>query len=79
MEFKAFVKKGKIANLTLGKETISGTLSTDGLVDGTARPGAVGLERTRAGDRIEDRRQEGRAHQRGIAGRRVMMCCRYDS
>jgi cell division protease FtsH len=30
-EFKALVKKGKVANLTLGKETISGTLSTDGL------------------------------------------------
>ena len=30
-EFKALVKKGKVANLTLGKETIGGTLSTDGL------------------------------------------------
>ena len=30
-EFKALVKKGKVANLTLDKETISGTLSTDGL------------------------------------------------
>ncbi len=30
-EFKALVKKGKVANLALGKETISGTLSTDGL------------------------------------------------
>ena len=30
-EFKALVKKGKISNLTLDKQTISGTLSTDGL------------------------------------------------
>ena len=30
-EFKALAKKGKISNLTLDKETISGTLSTDGL------------------------------------------------
>src|SRR3989442_2099305 len=30
-EFKALAKKGKVSNLTLDKETISGTLSTDGL------------------------------------------------
>jgi cell division protease FtsH len=30
-EFKALVRKGKVANLTLGKETIGGTLSTEGL------------------------------------------------
>jgi cell division protease FtsH len=30
-EFKALVNKGKVTALTLGKETISGTLSTDGL------------------------------------------------
>ena len=30
-EFKALVKKGKVSNLTLDRETISGTLSTDGL------------------------------------------------
>jgi cell division protease FtsH len=29
-EFKALVKTGKVANLIVGKETISGTLSTDG-------------------------------------------------
>jgi hypothetical protein len=29
-ELKAFVKKGKIANPTIGKETIGGTLSADG-------------------------------------------------
>jgi cell division protease FtsH len=29
--FKALMKHGKVANLTLGKETISGTVSTDGL------------------------------------------------
>jgi cell division protease FtsH len=30
-EFKALAKKGKVSNLTLDKETISGTLSSDGL------------------------------------------------
>ena len=30
-EFKALAKKGKVSNLTLDRETISGTLSTDGL------------------------------------------------
>jgi cell division protease FtsH len=30
-EFKGLVRKGKVANLTLGKEAISGTLSTDAL------------------------------------------------
>jgi cell division protease FtsH len=30
-EFKALVKGGKVANLILGRDTISGTLSTDGL------------------------------------------------
>jgi cell division protease FtsH len=30
-EFKALVSKGKVTALTVGKETISGTLSTDGL------------------------------------------------
>jgi cell division protease FtsH len=30
-EFKTLAKKGKVSNLTLDKETISGTLSTDGL------------------------------------------------
>src|SRR6266540_5171994 len=30
-EFKALAKNGKVSNLTLDKETISGTLSTDGL------------------------------------------------
>src|SRR5256885_1697438 len=30
-EFKALAKKGKVSNLILDKETISGTLSTDGL------------------------------------------------
>jgi cell division protease FtsH len=30
-EFKALVNKGKVTALTVGKETISGTLSTDGL------------------------------------------------
>src|SRR5712692_832511 len=30
-EFKALAKKGKVSNLTLDKETISGTLSPDGL------------------------------------------------
>src|SRR3989449_3934894 len=30
-EFKALAKKGKVSNLTLDKETISGTLSMDGL------------------------------------------------
>src|SRR6266446_9222575 len=30
-EFKALAKKGKVSNLTLDKQTISGTLSTDGL------------------------------------------------
>jgi cell division protease FtsH len=30
-EFKALAKKGKVSNLTLDKETVSGTLSTDGL------------------------------------------------
>ena len=30
-EFKALAKKGKVSNLTLDKETISGTLATDGL------------------------------------------------
>ncbi len=30
-EFKALARKGAVANLTLGKETISGTLSTGGL------------------------------------------------
>ena len=30
-EFKALVKKGKVSNLTLDKQTISGTLSPDGL------------------------------------------------
>src|SRR6266850_384878 len=30
-ELKALAKKGKVSNLTLDKETISGTLSTDGL------------------------------------------------
>src|SRR5882672_4127215 len=30
-EFKALAKKGKVSNLTLDKETISGTLSADGL------------------------------------------------
>ncbi len=30
-EFKALAKKGKVSNLTLDKETVSGTLSTDGI------------------------------------------------
>src|SRR2546425_7434981 len=30
-EFKALAKKGKVSNLTLDRETVSGTLSTDGL------------------------------------------------
>src|SRR5947207_3657241 len=30
-EFKALAKKGKVSNLTLDKETISGTLSAEGL------------------------------------------------
>jgi hypothetical protein len=30
-EFRALAKKGKVSNIALGKETISGTLSTDGL------------------------------------------------
>jgi cell division protease FtsH len=30
-EFKALVKKGKVGNLALGRETIRGTLSIDGL------------------------------------------------
>ena len=30
-EFKALAKKGKVSDLTLDRETISGTLSTDGL------------------------------------------------
>jgi len=30
-EFKALAKKGKVSNLTLNRETINGTLSTDGL------------------------------------------------
>src|SRR6266850_6987561 len=30
-EFKALAKKGKVSNLTLERETISGTLSTEGL------------------------------------------------
>src|SRR4030095_9635707 len=29
-EFKALAKKGKVSNLTLDRESISGTLSTDG-------------------------------------------------
>jgi cell division protease FtsH len=44
-EFKTFVKRGKVSNLTVGKETISGTLSTDG-ADGpfvTARVDDPGL------------------------------------
>jgi cell division protease FtsH len=30
-EFKALAKKGKVSNLTLDRETVSGTLSTDGI------------------------------------------------
>jgi cell division protease FtsH len=30
-EFKMLVKRGRVANLTLGRETISGTLTTEGL------------------------------------------------
>ncbi len=30
-EFKALVKKGKVSNLTLDRQTISGTLATEGL------------------------------------------------
>jgi hypothetical protein len=79
-EFKAFVKKGKIANLTLGKETISGTLSTDGLADGTDGPGDVGPERNRAGNRAvmprtEDRRQEVVRTSVALPGAGSMMCC----
>ena len=35
-EFKALVKKGKVSDLTLDKQTIRGTLATDGLE--TVRP-----------------------------------------
>jgi hypothetical protein len=43
-EFHAFVKKGKIADLTLGKETITGMLSTDGLGDLTAQSLTLTME-----------------------------------
>ena len=50
-EFKALVKKSKVANLTLDKEAISGTLSTDGL-EGVLSPESVeALKRLGGGPR----------------------------
>jgi cell division protease FtsH len=50
-EFKTLVKRGKISDLTLGKETISGTLSTDGLEGLLSRESVEELGRAGGGRR----------------------------
>jgi cell division protease FtsH len=50
-EFKTLVKKGKVANLTLGQETISGTLATDGLEGVLSKESIEGLKRLGGGTR----------------------------
>jgi cell division protease FtsH len=53
-EFKGLVKKGKVANLTLGKETISGTLSTDALEGLLPKESVEELKRLGGGTRPFD-------------------------
>jgi cell division protease FtsH len=50
-EFKALVKKGKVANLVLGKETISGSLSSDGLEGLLSKESGEELKRLGGGTR----------------------------
>src|SRR6267378_1303098 len=59
-EFKALAKKGKVSNLTLDRETVSGTLSTDGLETLLTKEKVEELERLGGGPqrfvaaRVED-------------------------
>src|SRR5947209_10053920 len=45
-EFKALAKKGKVSNLTLDRETVSGTLSAEGLETLLPRDRAEELKRS---------------------------------
>ncbi len=56
-EFQALARKGAVANLTLGKETISGTLSTGGLEGLLSKERIEELKRLGGGARARSSRR----------------------
>ncbi|MGH7347436.1 MAG: ATP-dependent metallopeptidase FtsH/Yme1/Tma family protein, partial [Candidatus Rokuibacteriota bacterium] len=56
-EFKALAKKGKVSNLTVDRDTVSGTLATDG------------LDTVLAKEKVEELRRSGGEKHRFVAAR----------
>lgn len=83
-ELKAFVKKGKIANPTIGKETIGGTLSADGPEGLLSNESVEELERLGGGNVQQNRAQSASLGvgetPRGSVGmeRLIERCCGLD-